>query len=63
MKNNKKVLEKKLLLLEQKRFELEDVYPSSIQLNLILGEIDHCRAELLKIELQEEYALIEDEDN
>ena len=63
MKNNKKVLEKKLLLLEQKRFELEDVYPSSNQVNLILTEIDYCRAELLKIELQEEYRLIEDENN
>ena len=63
MKNNKKILEKKLLLLEQKRFELEDVYPSSNQISLILSEIDYCRAELLKIELQEEYRLIEDEDN
>jgi hypothetical protein len=63
MKNNKKSLEKKLLLLEQKRFELEDVYPSSNQVNLLLSEIDYFKAEILKIELQKEYKLIEDEDN
>lgn len=63
MKNNKKILEKKLLFLERKRFELEDVYPSSNQINVLLSEIDYCRAELLKIELQEEYILIEDENN
>lgn len=63
MKNKKQTLENKISLLEQKRYELEDVYQSSHQRNLILDEIDYYKAELLKIELKEEYRMIESEDN
>lgn len=63
MKNKKRLLENKISLLEQKRYELEDVYQSSHQRNLILDEIDYYKAELLKIELKEEYAMIENEDD
>jgi hypothetical protein len=62
MNNEKKILEKKVSFLEQKISEIEECYPrSSDQMNLLMCEIDRHRAQLLRLEIQEEYDSIENE--
>lgn len=62
MNNKKRILEKKVSFLKQKVSEIEEFCPrSSDQISLLMREIDRHEAQLLKIEIEEEYELIENE--
>lgn len=64
MKNNKELkLQKKLEFLYEKWESITD-YHNEKQIEYLLQEIDYCRTELLKIELNDFYREIDnDEDN
>ena len=59
----RKQVEQKLSFLYEKLEELEEVSLTDKQTNFLMDEIDYCRTELLKLEVQEYYELIKKEDN
>ena len=59
----RKQVEQKLSFLYEKLEELEEVSLTDKQTNFLMDEIDYCRTELLKLEVQEYYELIKNEDN
>lgn len=63
MTNKRKQVEQKLSFLYEKLEELEDVSLTDNQNNFLMNEIDYYRTELLKLEVQEYYELIKNEDN
>ena len=63
MTNKREQVEQKLSFLYEKLEELEEVCLTDKQTNFLMNEIDYYRTELLKLEVQEYYDLIEDEDN
>jgi hypothetical protein len=63
MTNKRKQVEQKLSFLYEKLEELEDGSLTDKQTNFLMDEIDYYRTELLKLEVQEYYELIKNEDN
>ena len=63
MTNKRKQVEQKLSFLYEKLEGLEEVSLTDKQTNFLMDEIDYYRTELLKLEVQEYYDLIENEDN
>ncbi len=63
MTNKRKQVEQKLSFLYEKLEELEEVSLTDKQTNFLMDEIDYYRTELLKLEVQEYYELIKNEDN
>jgi hypothetical protein len=63
MTNKRKKVEQKLSFLYEKLEELEDGSLTDKQTNFLMDEIDYYRTELLKLEVQEYYELIKNEDN
>jgi hypothetical protein len=63
MRNKRNQVEQKLSFLYEKLEGLEEVSLTDKQTNFLMNEIDHYRTELLKLEVQEYYELIENEDN
>jgi hypothetical protein len=63
MTNKRKKVEQKLSFLYEKLEELEDGSLTDKQTNFLMDEIDYYRTELLKLEVQEYYDLIKNEDN
>lgn len=63
MTNKREQVEQKLSFLYEKLEELEEVCLTDKQTNFLMNEIDYYRTELLKLEVQEYYDLIENEDN
>ena len=63
MTNKKEQVEQKLSFLYDKLEELKEVSLTDKQSNFLMNEIDYCRTQLLKLEVQEYYELIENEDN
>ncbi len=63
MTNKRKKVEQKLSFLYEKLEELEEVSLTDKQTNFLMDEIDYYRTELLKLEVQEYYELIKNEDN
>ena len=63
MTNKRKQVEQKLSFLYEKLEGLEEVSLTDKQTNFLMNEIDYYRTELLKLEVQEYYDLIENEDN
>ena len=59
----RKQVEQKLSFLYEKLEELEEVSLTDKQTNFLMDEIDYYRTELLKLEVQEYYELINNEDN
>jgi hypothetical protein len=59
----KETIERKLDYLCKRLAELEDFNSDSIQARYLADEIDYYRTELLKIETQEYFRGIEDEDH
>lgn len=59
----RKQVEQKLSFLYEKLEELEEVSLTDKQTNFLMDEIDYYRTELLKLEVQEYYELIKNEDN
>jgi hypothetical protein len=59
----KETIERKLDYLCERLAELEDFNSDSIQARYLADEIDYYRTELLKIETQEYFRGIEDEDH
>jgi hypothetical protein len=63
MTNRRKIVEQKISFLCEKLAELqEDALPDK-QTNFLMNEIDYFRTELLKLEVQEYYAGIDNENN
>jgi hypothetical protein len=63
MTNKRNQVEQKLSFLYEKLEELGEVSLTDQQTNFLMNEIDYYRTELLKLEVQEYYELIENEDN
>jgi hypothetical protein len=63
MTNKRKQVEQKLSFLYEKLEGLEEVSLTDKQTNFLMDEIDYYRTELLKLEVQEYYELIKNEDN
>lgn len=63
MTNKRKKVEQKLSFLYEKLEELEDGSLTDKQTNFLMDEIDYYRTELLKLEVQEYYEIIKNEDN
>ena len=63
MTNKREQVEQKLSFLYERLEELEEVSLTGKQTNFLMNEIDYYRTELLKLEVQEYYELIENEDN
>ena len=63
MTNKRKKVEQKLSFLYEKLEELEEGSLTNKQTNFLMDEIDYYRTELLKLEVQEYYELIKNEDN
>jgi len=63
MTNKRNQVEQKLSFLYEKLEELGEVSLTDNQTNFLMNEIDYYRTELLKLEVQEYYDLIENEDN
>lgn len=63
MTNKRNQVEQKLSFLYEKLEELGEVSLTDKQTNFLMNEIDYYRIELLKLEVQEYYELIENEDN
>jgi len=63
MTNKRSQVEQKLSFLYEKLEELGEVSLTEKQTNFLMNEIDYYRTELLKLEVQEYYELIENEDN
>jgi len=63
MTNKREQVEQKLSFLYEKLEGLEEMSLTDNQTNFLMNEIDHYRTELLKLEVQEYYELIENEDN
>ena len=63
MTNKRKQVEQKLSFLYEKLEDLEEVSLTDKQTNFLMNEIDYHRTELLKLEVQEYYEIIENEDN
>lgn len=61
MKSKKEKVEQKLSFLYDRLEDLQEVCPTEKQVSFLMNEIDYYRTELLKIEVQEHYTLIEDE--
>jgi hypothetical protein len=59
----RKQVEQKLSFLYEKLEGLEEVSLTDKQTNFLMDEIDYYRTELLKLEVQEYYELIKNEDN
>jgi hypothetical protein len=62
MTNRREIIECKLEYLYEKLGGLEDFNPNSNQAIFLLNEIDYYRTELLKLETQEYFNLIENEE-
>jgi hypothetical protein len=63
MTNKRKIVEQKISFLCEKLAELqEDALPDK-QTHFLMDEIDYFRTELLKLEVQEYYAGIDNENN
>lgn len=60
MTNKREQVEQKLSFLYEKLEELEELSLTNQQANFLMNEIDHHRTELLKLEVQEYYELIEE---
>lgn len=63
MTNKREQVEQKLSFLYEKLEDLEEVSLTDKQTNFLMNEIDYYRTELLKLEVQEYYDLIENEDH
>jgi hypothetical protein len=63
MTNKRNQVEQKLSFLHEELEELGEVSLTDKQTNFLMNEIDYYRTELLKLEVQEYYELIENEDN
>jgi len=63
MTNKRSQVEQKLSFLYEKLEELGEVSLTDKQTNFLMNEIDYYRTELLKLEVQEYYELIENENN
>ena len=63
MTNKRNQVEQKLSFLYEKLEELGEVSLTDKQSNFLMNEIDYYRTELLKLEVQEYYELVENEDN
>ena len=63
MTNKRSQVEQKLSFLYEKLEDLGEVSLTDKQTNFLMDEIDYYRTELLKLEVQEYYELIENEDN
>ena len=63
MTNKRSQVEQKLSFLYEKLEELGEVSLTDKQTNFLMDEIDYYRTELLKLEVQEYYELIKNEDN
>ena len=63
MTNKRSQVEQKLTFLYEKLEDLGEVSLTDKQTNFLMDEIDYYRTELLKLEVQEYYELIENEDN
>ena len=63
MTNKRKQVEQKLSFLYVKLEGLEEVSLTDKQTNFLMDEIDYYRTELLKLEVQEYYEIINNEDN
>ena len=63
MTNKRSQVEQKLSFLYEKLEGLEEVSLTDKQTNFLMDEIDYYRTELLKLEVQEYYELINNEDN
>lgn len=63
MTNKREQVEQKLSFLYEKLEELEEVSLTDKQTNFLMNEIDYYRTELLKLEVQEYYDIIENEDH
>jgi hypothetical protein len=63
MTNKRKQVEQKLSFLYEKLEGLEEVSLTDKQTNFLMDEIDYYRTELLKLEVQEYYEYINNEDN
>lgn len=63
MTNKRKQIEQKLSFLYEKLEGLEEVSLTDKQTNFLMDEIDYYRTELLKLEVQEYYEYINNEDN
>ena len=63
MTNKREQIEQKLSFLYERLEELEEVSVTDKQTNFLINEIDYYRTELLKIEVQEYYEIIENENN
>jgi hypothetical protein len=63
MTNKREQIEQKLSFLYERLEELEEVSVTDKQTNFLINEIDYYRTELLKIEVQEYYEIIENETN
>jgi hypothetical protein len=63
MTNKRNQVEQKLSFLYEKLEELGEVSLTDKQTNFLMNEIDYYRTELLKLEVQEYYEIIENEDN
>jgi hypothetical protein len=63
MTNKRKIVEQKISFLCDKLAELqEDALPDK-QTHFLMNEIDYFRTELLKLEVQEYYQVIDNENN
>ena len=63
MTNKRSQVEQKLSFLYEKLEDLGEVSLTDKQTNFLMNEIDYYRTELLKLEVQEYYEIIENEDN
>ena len=63
MTNKRKQVEQKLSFLYEKLEGFEEVSLTDKQTNFLMDEIDYYRTELLKLEVQEYYEYINNEDN
>jgi hypothetical protein len=63
MTNKRKQVEQKLSFLYEKLEGLEELSLTDKQTNFLMDEIDYYRTELLKLEVQEYYEYINNEDN
>jgi len=63
MTSKKEQVEQKLSFLYEKLEELEEVSSTDKQTNFLMNEIDYYRTELLKLEVQEYYEHIDNENN
>jgi hypothetical protein len=63
MTNKREQVERKLSFLYEKLEGFDEPCLTGKQTNFLMNEIDYYRTELLKLEVQEYYELIENEDN